>query len=264
MTASNNLDLPLLAHRLRCAQGGAWVRSVDVEKLPYEREAGETFSKFTYAGWEIYVIKRYGEGGGTLYTVNAWRKKDGRSDYLLDVYKPETANQWISRLAKIPIKREAQGGAWVRKGPQLPLERAKDIVDGDTELSRLVTRESRNWQDDSERLNNPEYVAWLKRNMAHIIEADPELKWEERWNKIPESWRTSDSAGYPAFYLVKDWDLMGHDNTEYVTCTKCFQKEAKERHWLPTAFEINYEDTDLVCENCNEWIPSAYGDDDDE
>ena len=58
-------------------------------------------------------------------------------------------------------------------------------------------------------------------------------------------------GGYPLFYVIEE------DNS--VCCPKCANDS--ERDGTLTAGDINYEDTDLFCDFCNERISSAYGDD---
>lgn len=75
-------------------------------------------------------------------------------------------------------------------------------------------------------------------------------------------------GGYSLHFICEDGEAM---------CFNCAKKEAKfviegirqQRlfscvnfdGWNVVACEINYEDTDLQCANCNSRIPPAYGDD---
>lgn len=181
-------------------------------------------------------------------------------------YALKTTNSLNPRLVV------SQAGPWnADRKNELPLERAKEIVDGDRQLGLLADRDfptdsyvvgGHTYRTNPQTLKNPDYVAWLRRNMEKIKAADPEKQWEDTWNKLPEGWRKSDSSGYPAYYLCQDWDLReNRHNDTFVLCTSCFQKEAKDRHWLPIAFHMNEEDGNLFCEECNDQIPSAYGND---
>jgi len=64
-------------------------------------------------------------------------------------------------------------------------------------------------------------------------------------------------GGYPLFYITKDGGVL---------CPKCVNEnlelvEGDDPQWRIVAYDINYEDTELYCDNCNEKIESAYGDD---
>ncbi|MCK9600950.1 MAG: hypothetical protein M0R06_18050 [Sphaerochaeta sp.] len=52
-------------------------------------------------------------------------------------------------------------------------------------------------------------------------------------------------GGYPLYYLCKDG----------VLCPDC----ATDDQWLIVGVGINYEDTALYCDHCQELIESAYG-----
>jgi hypothetical protein len=65
----------------------------------------------------------------------------------------------------------------------------------------------------------------------------------------------SDLGGYPLFYLTAD---MG------VLCPCCANENMRltldgDDQWRIVAVEINYEDEDLMCDNCYQKIASAYG-----
>jgi len=66
---------------------------------------------------------------------------------------------------------------------------------------------------------------------------------------------------YPLYYLTKDCGVLCPDcvnnNNELVT-------DPDDPQWYIVAFDINYENTSLHCENCGNRIESAYGDDDQE
>jgi hypothetical protein len=63
-------------------------------------------------------------------------------------------------------------------------------------------------------------------------------------------------GGYPLFYLA-------HDNG--VLCPKCANEYTPERdnedQLKPIAADVNYEDSALFCEHCNQRIESAYAED---
>lgn len=65
---------------------------------------------------------------------------------------------------------------------------------------------------------------------------------------------------YPVYYICKD----GSD-----FCHKCANANFKytvdpDSDWLIVAGDINYEDHELWCVNCNEQIESAYGEEQDD
>jgi len=67
-------------------------------------------------------------------------------------------------------------------------------------------------------------------------------------------------GGYPMYGITNDGAAL---------CIDCMRKEYKQiayarKHrlrdgWRVDAVDINYEDTDLMCEHCNQFIESAYG-----
>lgn len=80
--------------------------------------------------------------------------------------------------------------------------------------------------------------------------------------KIPYAW----PGGYPRYLLMGDGGCL---------CMKCAVTEGPsilremaisfgaDAAWQAVAFDINWEDENLYCDNCNEPIESAYGDDDE-
>lgn len=66
-------------------------------------------------------------------------------------------------------------------------------------------------------------------------------------------------GGYPKFALCADGETM---------CLDCVHKEFKliasailrqnDKQWQVVAFDINWEDPDMFCANCNAKIDSAY------
>lgn len=61
-------------------------------------------------------------------------------------------------------------------------------------------------------------------------------------------------GGYPIFYM---------DGDNCILCPKCANKFANDEqvNFRPVAFDINWEDPSMICEQCNERIPSAYAED---
>ena len=68
-------------------------------------------------------------------------------------------------------------------------------------------------------------------------------------------------GGYPLFILTSDGAAL---------CTKCARQEWRQicestigKHrlsgWSVEGADVNWEDTDLYCDHCNEQIESAYG-----
>ncbi len=74
--------------------------------------------------------------------------------------------------------------------------------------------------------------------------------------------KSTDLGGYPLFLITSDGAPL---------CFDCAKKEARnifdsiDRRsgdgWRVIACDINYEDTDLHCDNCSKQIESAYGND---
>ena len=60
-------------------------------------------------------------------------------------------------------------------------------------------------------------------------------------------------GSYPLFYLTVD--CRGRD--EQVSCPSCATK-AHEYDCYVSNVDVNWEDPDLTCENCNKRIESAY------
>jgi len=68
-------------------------------------------------------------------------------------------------------------------------------------------------------------------------------------------------GGYPIFYVCDDGGCL---------CPKCVNKEIEQIDesvktnardgWRVDAADINYEDANLYCDNCNEFIEAAYVD----
>ena len=63
-------------------------------------------------------------------------------------------------------------------------------------------------------------------------------------------------GGYPMFYLAKD------DGVLCPTCANLFNpKRDNDEQLQAVAYDVNWEDPYLFCENCNERIESAYAED---
>ncbi len=63
-------------------------------------------------------------------------------------------------------------------------------------------------------------------------------------------------GGYPIFYITEDGGVLCPDcaNTEDTTDTD-------DPQWRIVGAEVNYEDPELYCDNCNGRIESAYAED---
>lgn len=63
-------------------------------------------------------------------------------------------------------------------------------------------------------------------------------------------------GGYPIFYL---------DKANEILCPGCAEenKDNELESFRPVTYAINWEDTTLICFECNESIESAYGEIDD-
>jgi hypothetical protein len=68
-------------------------------------------------------------------------------------------------------------------------------------------------------------------------------------------------GGYPTYLVMSDYGVI---------CVHCAEKERElifeatiengMPEWKPIAQEINYEESDLICDHCGNYIESAYGD----
>ena len=74
-------------------------------------------------------------------------------------------------------------------------------------------------------------------------------------------------GGFP-FTSYGSYPRFAFTNDGAVICPKCCREEISSimvadnsDGWLLVGDEINYEDCSLYCDNCNEKIPSAYGED---
>ena len=62
-------------------------------------------------------------------------------------------------------------------------------------------------------------------------------------------------SGYPVLYL---------DSDNCTLCPDCATLADEDIRTRPVSAFIHYEGPDAICENCNEAIPSAYGDPEDD
>ena len=63
-------------------------------------------------------------------------------------------------------------------------------------------------------------------------------------------------GGYPLFYTTRDGGCL---------CSKCANENidatlGDDPEWQITSKDVNYEDLDLWCDNCNAKVEAAYGD----
>lgn len=70
-------------------------------------------------------------------------------------------------------------------------------------------------------------------------------------------------GGYPRYAVMEDGEAL---------CAECCKRNAsliiqaseyEDKQWSLAGIDINWEDTSLVCSNCNEIIESAYGEDEE-
>lgn len=64
-------------------------------------------------------------------------------------------------------------------------------------------------------------------------------------------------GGYPIYYVTADWGIL---------CADCANENMHltldgDSQWRIECIEVNYEDNELWCDNCNCQIESAYGED---
>jgi hypothetical protein len=87
------------------------------------------------------------------------------------------------------------------------------------------------------------------------IEIQNKIKTEHKLNIY--AW----PGGYPLFYITKDGGALcakcANDNIELLS-------DPDDPQWYLMGYEVNYENEELICDNCAIKIDSAYGDDDDE
>ena len=71
-------------------------------------------------------------------------------------------------------------------------------------------------------------------------------------------------GGYPCFFVTNDGGALSFEAAK--ACRREMLealREGKRDHsgWLPVALEVNWEDSDLVCDHTGKRIESAYGED---
>lgn len=83
-------------------------------------------------------------------------------------------------------------------------------------------------------------------------------------NQLKELQSGSPFLGYPHYSVAKDCGVICSDcvkdNLELITEA---MKDGWDNQWIVIACDINYEDDSLYCDNCNNRIVSAYGDDEE-
>lgn len=74
-------------------------------------------------------------------------------------------------------------------------------------------------------------------------------------------------GGYPMFGIMYDGECMcakcKDENKQLIRDnTNCKKEDATDLQWRMVDSDINYENTDLYCCNCNAKIESVYGEED--
>lgn len=69
-------------------------------------------------------------------------------------------------------------------------------------------------------------------------------------------------GGYPVYLVMADGECLSFDaaKSEAALIIAAITENDTTGGWLPLGFDINWEDTDLVCAHTGNPIPSAYGD----
>jgi hypothetical protein len=71
-------------------------------------------------------------------------------------------------------------------------------------------------------------------------------------------------GGYPTYFLCDDGEALCHDCLSKNRIQVIDAVANKQNGgWRVVALDINYEDSNCYCANCNKQIESAYGDDND-
>ena len=70
-------------------------------------------------------------------------------------------------------------------------------------------------------------------------------------------------GGYPMYLVTADCDCLCMEcaKKEYGQIARANKYPGTNEQWEPVGVEVNWEDTDLYCADCNEQIESAYGED---
>ena len=76
-------------------------------------------------------------------------------------------------------------------------------------------------------------------------------------------------GGYPLYWMMADGGVCAFRvaKSERRYMLEALRDAATgnwpDKQWLPVAFDVNWEDTFLICDHTGDRIPSAYGDDDE-
>ena len=73
--------------------------------------------------------------------------------------------------------------------------------------------------------------------------------------KQPYTW----PGCYPLFAITKDCTALCHNCVKNNLPTILEEIRTYSTGWAVQAIDVNWEDTDLYCDNCNKPIESAYG-----
>ena len=67
-------------------------------------------------------------------------------------------------------------------------------------------------------------------------------------------------GGYPLFYLTADNGVLCSDCAN-MAVAEDLAFDSTDEQWYLIDYDINYEDKNLYCDHCSNYIESAYGDD---
>lgn len=75
----------------------------------------------------------------------------------------------------------------------------------------------------------------------------------------------TDLGGYPLYFITSDGGALSFESAqnEFRNIAESIATKSRDG-WQVVACEINYEDSELVCDHSGKKIPSAYGDDESE
>ena len=71
-------------------------------------------------------------------------------------------------------------------------------------------------------------------------------------------------GGYPCYFIMADGEALSFKAAKAerrLLLHAIAHPEYLDKQWLPVAFEINWEDGDLLCSHTGERIESAYAED---
>lgn len=88
-----------------------------------------------------------------------------------------------------------------------------------------------------------QYSEWKRINVKRFVTAIRELKYTNHGSLPSYAW----PGGYPVFYFDSDNNTL---------CPNCANKTGYSTY--PTAYDVNYEDDSLYCDDCSLRIESAY------